>query len=113
MTETKLSLGDIIKSAAEVKGKLEEVQQKLARSTTTADSGGGMVTVKVNGVGEVLQVSLDPAIVDPGDIEMLQDLITAAVNAAMRKSRAMSKEMMQEKMLGFPGMPDMSGFFGS
>jgi DNA-binding YbaB/EbfC family protein len=65
--------------------KYDELQQKLASTIVSASAGGGSVTVKMNGQKQVLGVTIEPEVVKSGDIEMLQDLVTAAVNAAVRK----------------------------
>ena len=65
--------------------KYDELQQKLASTIVEASAGGGSVTVKMNGQKQVLGVTIEPEVVKSGDVEMLQDLVTAAVNAAVRK----------------------------
>jgi len=95
-----------------MKEKLQKTQEKLKSLTTTAESGGGMVTVTINGHGDILDIKLDPSIVDPEDVGMLQDLILAALNAAMKKSREMSKEKMQGEMFGLSNMMNLPGMFG-
>lgn len=67
------------------KTKYEELQRKLASTVVDASAGGGSVTVKMNGQKQVISVVIDPEMVKSGDVEMLQDLVTAAVNAAVRK----------------------------
>ena len=67
------------------KQKYDELQRKLQSTTVEASAGGGSVTVKMNGQKQVLGVTIDPEMVKSGDVEMLQDLVTAAVNAAVRK----------------------------
>ena len=67
------------------KQKYEELQRKLGSTVVDASAGGGSVTVKMNGQKQVLSVVIDPEMVKSGDVEMLQDLVTAAVNAAVRK----------------------------
>lgn len=68
---------------------MAKLQQELAEKEVEASSGGGVVTVKVNGKQEVLAIKINPEAVDPEDVEMLEDLITAAVNEALRKSQDM------------------------
>jgi DNA-binding YbaB/EbfC family protein len=67
------------------KQKYEELQRKLASTIVEGSAGGGSVTIKMNGQKQVLNVTIDPEVIKSGDVEMLQDLVTAAVNAAVRK----------------------------
>jgi len=67
------------------KRQYEELQRKMAETTVEATSGGGSVSVKMNGQKQVVSIKIDPEVVKSGDLEMLQDLVTAAVNAAGRK----------------------------
>lgn len=69
--------------------KMAKMQEEMAQRTVESSAGGGMVTVVVNGRQELLGLRIDPQVVDPQDIEMLQDLIMAAVNDALRKSQEM------------------------
>jgi DNA-binding YbaB/EbfC family protein len=70
---------------SQARQKYDELQQKLASTVVEASAGGGSVTVKMNGQKQVLGVTIEPEVVKSGDVEMLQDLVTAAVNAAVRK----------------------------
>ncbi len=70
--------------------KMMKVQEELASKTVEASSGGGMVSVVVNGRQELLQLKIDPQVVDPQDVEMLQDLVVAAVNEGMRRAQEMA-----------------------
>jgi DNA-binding YbaB/EbfC family protein len=70
---------------SQARQKYDELQQKLASTIVEASAGGGSVTVKMNGQKQVLGVTIEPEVVKSGDVEMLQDLVTAAVNAAVRK----------------------------
>ena len=67
------------------KRQYEELQRKMLETTVEASSGGGSVTVKMNGQKQVVSIKIDPEVVKSGDLEMLQDLVTAAVNAARQK----------------------------
>jgi len=89
---------------AQAKRKYEELQKKMQATVVEASSGGGSVTVRMNGAKQVLQITIEPEIVKGGDIEMLQDLVAAAVNAAAHKV----DESMQSTvggMLGGMGIP--------
>ncbi len=92
---------DIIAQAQEMSGKLKQVQEQLRHRTAEATVGGGMVEATVNGLLELVSVRIDPQAVDPRDVDMLQDLIVAAVNQAM----ARAKEMAQSEMQSATGIP--------
>jgi DNA-binding YbaB/EbfC family protein len=82
------------------------MQEELGQRTIEASVGGGMVTVTVNGQHEVLRIKIDPQAVDPNDVEMLEDLILAGVNEAMRKAQEMIKEEMN-KLTGGMRIPGL------
>jgi len=79
---------NMIKQAQKMQQDMLKMQEELASKTYTAAAGGGVVTAEVNGRHEVLQVTIDPEAVDPDDVEMLQDMVAAAVNEAMRAAEA-------------------------
>lgn len=97
-------IGNIMKQAQQMQERVKKLQEEAAGKTVEASSGGGMVTVVANGRQEVLSIKIDPSVVDPNDIEMLQDLITAAVNEALRKSQEFMKEEMASLTAGM-GLP--------
>ncbi len=87
--------------------RVKKLQEEAGGKTVEASSGGGMVTVVANGRQEILSIKIDPSVVDPSDLEMLQDLVTAAVNEALRKSQDLMKEEMAKLTSGMglpPGM---------
>jgi len=86
--------------------KMAKIQEELASKTVESSAGGGMVTAVVNGRQELLSLKLEPQIVDPDDIEMLQDLIVAAVNDALRKAQEMAAGDMSKLAggLNIPGL---------
>ncbi len=88
------SMADILKQAQALQSKLSELQAEAERKTVEASSGGGMVTAVVNGKLQVLSIRIDPQVLTSGDREMLQDLVTAAVNEAIRKAQQMMAEAM-------------------
>ena len=95
---------NLIKQANQMKEKMEKLQAEAGEKTVEATSGGGMVTVVAKAKGEVISIKIEPDIVQDDDIEMLQDLITAAVNEALSRGQ----EMMQEevsKVAGGMGLP--------
>jgi len=71
--------------------RMQEVQDEVAQKTVEASAGGGMVTVTANGKGEILSVKIDPTLLKDGDVEMLEDLVLAAVNEAHRRAEEMMK----------------------
>ncbi len=86
--------------------KITQLQDEMAAKTVEASSGGGMVNVAMNGKQEVLSIRIDPEVVNKEDIEMLQDLLAAAVNEAIRKSQEMMAEEMKKITggLSIPGI---------
>ncbi|MCQ2561932.1 MAG: YbaB/EbfC family nucleoid-associated protein [Clostridia bacterium] len=84
--------------------RMEEAQNAIEAKETEASAGGGAVSVKVNGKHELVSVTLKPEVVDPDDIEMLQDLIVAAANEAMRQIDEISQQEMS-KVTGSMGLP--------
>lgn len=97
-------LNNLMKQAQQMQERVKRLQEEAAGKTVEASSGGGMVTVKANGRQEVLSIKIDPSVVDPKDIDMLQDLVTAAVNEALRKSQDLMKEEMARLTAGM-GLP--------
>ncbi|HYA92482.1 MAG TPA: YbaB/EbfC family nucleoid-associated protein [Thermodesulfobacteriota bacterium] len=100
-------LGNILKQAQEIHSKISQLQEEMAGKKVEASSGGGMVNVVMNGKQEVLSIRIDPEVVNRDDVEMLQDLIAAAVNEAIRKSQ----EMMAEEMKKVTGGLSIPGLF--
>jgi DNA-binding YbaB/EbfC family protein len=89
----------MLRQAQALQRKLMEAQERLAAEEVVGSAGGGMVRVTANGAGEVRAVAIDPEVVDPGDVELLQDMILAAVNEAMRSA----KELENERLGGLAG----------
>jgi DNA-binding YbaB/EbfC family protein len=88
------NMNNMMKQMQKMQKKMEEVQAQVDATELEATSGGGAVKVVVNGKREVLDIEIDPSVVDPEDVEMLQDLVMAAVNEALRKAEEFaSKEM--------------------
>jgi DNA-binding YbaB/EbfC family protein len=101
-------LGDIMKKAQQMKADMDRLQEELALKEVEAGAGGGMVTVKATGAQEITSINIEPSVIDPDEKEMLQDLVQAAVNEALRKSREMMKEEMGKITGGLP-VPDIFG----
>lgn len=97
----------MLQQAQQMTGKLQEVQEQLARETVTGAAGGGMVRVEADGKGTVKSVSIDPSVVNPADVEMLEDLVAVAVQEAQRKARDLAEVKMKEAAggLGLGGLP--------
>lgn len=84
----------ILQQAQEMQGRMQKMQEELQAMTLTGTSGGGMVTVDVNGQGTIKRVKIDPSVVNPADTEMLEDLIAVAVAEAQRKAQERQQEQM-------------------
>jgi hypothetical protein len=89
------NLGQMMRQAQEMQAKMAEMQNELAATEVTGMSGGGMVRIVANGKGEVRSVKIDPALVDPNEIEVLEDLVAAAVNDVKAKVEATMAERMR------------------
>jgi DNA-binding YbaB/EbfC family protein len=100
-------MGNLVKQAQQMQQRMLKLQEELAQRTVEASVGGGMVSVTVNGKSEVLRVKVEPQVVDPDDVEMLEDLIVAGVNEALRKAQ----EMMSEEMAKLTGGMKIPGLF--
>ena len=100
-------MGNLFKQAQQMQQKMAKLQDELGQRTVEASVGGGMVTVTVNGKNEVLSLKIEPQVVDPDDVEMLEDLVLAGVNEALRKSQ----EMISEEMSKLTGGMKIPGLF--
>jgi DNA-binding YbaB/EbfC family protein len=100
-------LGNIMKQAQQMQAKMARVQQELEKREIEATAGGGMVSAKVNGKQELLSLQIEKDVVDPEDVEMLQDLVMAAVNEAIKQSQ----KMIQEEMGKVTGGMNIPGLF--
>lgn len=100
-------LGNIMKQAQQMQAKIARVQQELEKKEVEASAGGGMVTARANGKQQLLDLKIEKDVVDPEDVEMLQDLVLAAVNEAIKKSQ----EMIQEEMSKVTGGMNIPGMF--
>jgi DNA-binding YbaB/EbfC family protein len=105
MKPLKGQMGGLLKQAQQMQMRMAQVQEEIAKLEIETSSGGGAVTVKINGQMELLALKIDPNIVDPGDVETLEDLVLVAVNQAIEAVRAKSTEMMAAVTGGLPGMP--------
>jgi DNA-binding YbaB/EbfC family protein len=106
----KMDMNKMLRQVQEMQAQMAKAQDELANETVEASAGGGMVRVKASGAGDILEVKISPEAIDPDDPEMLEDLVLAAVNEALRNVQ----ELMQSKLggavggdlggLGLPGM---------
>jgi DNA-binding YbaB/EbfC family protein len=99
-------VGGMLKQAQKIQAQLAKIQEEMAGKTIEASSGGGMVSVVVNGKQEVISIKIEREVVNPEDIDMLQDLVLAAVNEGIRKSQEMVSEEMRKLTggLSIPGL---------
>ena len=90
------NVGNLLKKAQELQEKMAKLQEELGEKTVEASAGGGMVTVVANGKQEILSIKIDPEVADPDDVEMLEDLVLAAVNDALSQAKQMVSEEMTQ-----------------
>ena len=102
-----MNMQQIMRQAQKMQKKMEEAQAEAAAQVVEASAGGGMVSVKVNGKQELLEVVIEKDVVNPDDVEMLQDLIVAAVNEGMKKAQL----LMQDKLQCITGGLNIPGMF--
>jgi len=102
----KKGFGQLMKQAQKMQAQMAKMQEELADRTVEASAGGGMVSVTANGKQQIVSIRIEPEVVDPQDVDMLQDLIVAAVNEALKKSQEMVSEEMAKITGGLqiPGM---------
>src|SRR5436305_820271 len=100
-------MGGLMKQAQKMMEQAKKTEEELAAEEVEGTSGGGMVKVLANGTGDVLSVTIDPQVVDPNDVEMLQDLVMTAIRDAIQKSVALRQERMKSLTggLNIPGLP--------
>jgi len=89
-------LKSMLAQAAQVQSKLKQMQDDLEKLTVTASSGGGMVTATADGKGQIRTIKIDPSVVNQSDVEMLEDLVLAAVSEAQRKAATAAEQEMQK-----------------
>ena len=99
------NLGNMLKEAQKLQSRMSEMQQKLAETEVGGAAGGGMVTVTLNGKGEMRKIKIDPSLAVPAEIEILEDLVVAACNDAKAKIDAYMQEEMGKLTGGLPLPP--------
>lgn len=107
--ENLANIGALVKQAQQMGGKLQQITEDLKTRRVEGSSGGGMVTVEVNGVDDVLHCHIDPSLVTSGDRELIEDLLPAAINQALAKAKQLHADAMQSVAAGLdmPGLNDM------
>lgn len=105
-----MDMKSLMQQAQQMQQKMSGIQEELKKKTATGSAGGGMVTVTANGSSEILSVNIERDIISVDDKEMLQDLITAATNDALRKVKEIGKEEMS-KLTGGMNIPGVSNLF--
>ncbi len=101
------NLGGLMKQAKKLQEDLERAQAEIAALRITAAAGGGMVSATVSGKGDLIALTLEPEVVDPTDVEMLADLVVAAVQEAQRKARQTAQDKLGPLAQGLGGFPGM------
>jgi len=101
-----MGMANLQRMAQQMQQEMLRIQSELEAATVEGSSGGGVVSAKVTGKQEVVSITIDPSAVDPDDVEMLQDLVVAAVNDALRASRELAEQKMSAVTGGLrlPGM---------
>lgn len=100
------NFGDMMKQAKKMQEQIGRIQEELETKTVEAQTGGGMVRVVVNGKFNVVSIKIEKEVVNPEDVEMLEDLVAAAVNEGVRKAQEMASQEMAKITggLGIPGL---------
>ncbi|MCF8023914.1 MAG: YbaB/EbfC family nucleoid-associated protein [Desulfobacteraceae bacterium] len=101
------NMGKMMKQAQQLQEKMNKLQEEMADKTVEATAGGGMVKAVANGRQQIVSISIEKEVVDPADVEMLQDLIVAAINEALSKSQEMVSEEMN-KLTGGMNIPGLT-----
>ncbi len=105
------NMGNLMKQAQKMQKDMQKLQEEMEQRTVEASAGGGAVTVKASGKKEIIDIKISPEALDPDDIEMLQDLVMAAVNEALRKAEEMVSGEMGKITGGLGGMGGLQGLF--
>ena len=108
---SKKMIGDLMKQAQKMQQEMGKIQEESKKKTVEASAGGGMVVAVANGSMEIVSIKIEKDVVNPDDIEMLQDLVFAAVNEALRRAQQMVSEDMG-KVTGGMNLPGLGNMFG-
>lgn len=106
-----MDMNQIMQQAQQFQKKMSDVQEELAAQQVTSTVGGGMVSATVNGKQDLLSLTIEKEVINPGDPEMLQDLVVSAVNDAIAKARDLTKDEMG-KLTGGMNIPGLSNLIG-
>jgi nucleoid-associated protein EbfC len=100
-----IDINKLMQQAQQMQQDMAKAQEQLASETVEASAGGGLVTVKATGNGEILEIKIDPKAIDPDDAELLEDLVLAAVNEALRSAQSLAQSKLGAMTggLGLPG----------
>lgn len=107
---SKKMLGDIMREAQKLQAEMSRMQEEAKKQTVEATAGGGMITVVANGGGELVSIKIEKDVVNPDDVEMLQDLVTAATNEALRAAQALAQQKLGGATSGVD-LPNIPGLF--
>jgi len=99
----KMDMNKLLQQAQQMQAEMEKAQEELANEIVEATAGGGMVRVKATGAGEVTEIKIDPKAIDPDDPELLEDMVLAAVNEAMRAAHNLAETKLGGTMGGLGG----------
>lgn len=105
------NMANLMKQAQKMQKDMEKMQEELKEKTVDATAGGGAVKVVASGKKEIIEITINPEVVDPDDVEMLQDLVLAAVNEALRKADEMVNSEMSRVTGGMGGLGGLGGLF--
>ena len=96
----------LLRQAQQMQAQMAQAQEELAKEVVEASAGGGLVTVKATGAGEIKEIRIDPKAIDPDDPELLEDTVLAAVNEALRSAQALAQSRLGGTLggLGLPGL---------
>ena len=108
-----MKMDKMLKQVQKMQAQMVQAQEALADETVEGTSGGGMVTVKANGQGDVVSISISKDVVDPDDVEMLEDLVLSAVKESIRLSLELAEKRLGSLAggMGISGMPNIPGLF--
>jgi DNA-binding YbaB/EbfC family protein len=111
---SKKMLGDMMRQAQKLQEEMMRAQEEAKKKTVEATSGGGMVTVVASGANEIISIKIEKDVVNPEDVDMLQDLILAAANEALRRAQEMVSDEMSKLTGGMkiPGIGDLGSMLG-
>src|SRR6059058_1446291 len=99
-----MDMNKLMQQVGQMQEQMQKAQDELANETVEASAGGGMITVVANGAGEIKQIKIDPKAIDPDDPEMLEDMIVAAVNEAIRSAHALVEAKLGPALGGLSGL---------